>query len=145
MALQNILGQFGQGMERIGGLLAPEPAQNLAGLLQNPMFRAGMGILAANQDPRQNVFQGAMGGLMGAQQMREAQAQQEIEQADRERMEELRQRLGEFFQPPGQGVPMDSIYPPMSGQGLGLPMQSPAPMSEFDRILSEYTGGMNYG
>ncbi len=142
MALENILGQFKQG---IGGLLAP-PEQGLSGLMQDPIFRTGMGILAANQDPRQNIFQGAMGGLLGAQEMREAQAQQEIEQADRERMEELRQRLGEFFQPPAQGAPMDSIYPPMSGQGLGMPMQSPAPMSEFDRILSEYTrGGMNYG
>lgn len=146
MALENILGQLGQaGQTALGGLLAP-PQGGLGGLLQDPMFRAGMGILAANQNPRQNIFQGAMGGLLGAQEMREAEAQREIEQAERERNEALRQDLSEFFRSQGQYAPMQSIYPPMSGQGFGMPMQSPAPMSEFDRILSEYTGGgMNYG
>lgn len=132
MALENILGQFGQGARQIGGLLAPEPVQGLTGLLQNPMFRTGMGILAANQDPRMNVFQGAMSGLMGAQEMQQAQA-------ERERMEELRRQLGQFFQPQEQSAPMQSIYPPMSGQGV-------APPSEFDMIFREYAdNGRSYG
>lgn len=88
MAFQDMLTQLG---ERVGGLLDPEQPQNMQALMANPMFQTGMGILAANMDPNQNVFQGALAGLQRA-----GETQQE--QEERERQEELRRRLGALFQ-----------------------------------------------
>lgn len=128
--LDQLLGQFGQ---RVGGLLDPESPQNMTGLMQNPAFNVGMGILAANRDPRQNVFQGAMAGLQSAQEQQAAQEQQQ-------RMEELRQQLAEFFQTQQGQAPDQTAQPGGAMPGPAGLMQQPG-MSLTDQLLSQMNMG----
>lgn len=136
MALPFNLGQHMQALPgQIGGLLDPENPQNLTGMMSNPMFRAGMGILAANQDPTQNVFQGALQGLSAAK----AQMQSD---EDRERMQELRDKIAELIQQQQQGQrlpggPLESIYEPMSQQQPAGGMLNPFMGSNIGDIMKQ--------
>lgn len=72
--------------------------QGIGTLPQNPLFNVGMGLLAANYDPRINPFQAAMQGLgsaVDAQTAAKEQAykttQRELAELDRQRREQLGQ------------------------------------------------------
>ena len=75
----------------MNGLLANN--QGLMGLLANPMFQGGMGLLAAGQDGRINPFQSAMQGFGNAAQYQAFQAKQQREQEEQQRMDQARQQL----------------------------------------------------
>lgn len=120
MAFGDILGKlggvFGQGGMLAPGQLPPELAAmaeqqgggpgGMMGLLQNPAFMAGMGMLQGNQSG-----QGIAGGLQGLQMAN----QQQIAQEGRLRDQSLRDALTEYFGLPG----MDGATP--SQQGASAP------------------------
>jgi hypothetical protein len=92
---------FGGGQQGGGGM---------GGLLQNPMFMAGMGMLSGNQ--RGDPFAGALQGLQGAEKGK-------LGEAERKRTEELRKVLMEYFRnggAEGGGMPGGGEY--MLGGGL---------------------------
>lgn len=93
------------------GLLT-DPNQ-MTGLLSNPMFNVGMGLLSARQDGSINPFQAAVGGLASAQQNKQ-------EQEDRKRIEQLRKELAELIRQQSGGGP--SATPPFVP---GQPNMSP--------------------
>lgn len=108
---------FGNLKSKVGGLLT-DPQQQM-GLLSNPMFRAGMGILSENSKPfGGDKFGAALAGIAGAQGNKQ-------EQDDRERLEQLRQQLAALIaaQQGGggvgpQGYPMSPVpgqTPPIAG------------------------------
>ncbi len=125
------MAQMGQ---RVGGLLDPN-SPRWQELGTNPMFNIGMGILSADQDPRQNVFQGAMAGLTSA---REAQA----EQAERERIEELRRQLAELLrgQTAGQVPGQPTAQLPGRTPSYASPLQQ-MPRSLTNQMVRDMTMG----
>lgn len=116
------------------GLLT-DPQQQM-GLLQNPLFSAGMGLLSSSYDPNVNPFNAAMGGIASAQQNQQAQA-------DRERIEELRRQLAALIAGQGGGMQMPpGTIPGVDPQNM---MQAPGGAAAgggggggyVDRILQE--------
>ncbi len=113
--------------EKLGGLLTPEGQQ---GLLSNPMFGAGMGLLSSSYDKRINPYSAMMQGLSGA-------SGQKDEQEDRTRMEELRKQLAAYFaaqqggmrqggQPmPPTNAPPGAMPPQMQGGQFAPPTNAP--------------------
>lgn len=88
--------------------LLNDPEQQM-GLLSNPMFNAGMGLLSSSYDPNINPWQAAMGGIAGAQQNKQTQQ-------DRKRIEELRKQLAQLIsqqQRGMQGMPPGAMQPGM--------------------------------
>lgn len=72
---------------RVGGLL-----DNPGSTMENPWFRAGMGLLSENQKPfGGNWAEGAMAGMMGAKATKQ-------EREDRERIQELRRKIAAWFE-----------------------------------------------
>ncbi len=63
------------------------------GLLGNPMFMAGMGLLASNGPSRTpvNPWRGAMTGLLASSQVRAQQERMELERAEMEQMRQYRE------------------------------------------------------
>lgn len=122
------LSDFGQ---KVGGILDPQAPTYLGNMTGNPMFQAGMGILSANQDPDQNVFQGAMRGLTAAK-------QQSMKDEDRKRNEQLREALAKLLgqQPGAQGMP---------GTIPGLPGAPGTPPGGTPGIIPPPPGPSSYG
>lgn len=92
----------------VGGIFNdPQQTQSLAG---NPMFNMGMGLLASSQDRDINPFSAIMSGLNQA-------GEQGRIQTDRERDEELRKQLVEYFKQMQLGgmVPQPGAPPGMTG------------------------------
>lgn len=121
------LDQTMPGQQPGGGMFGGAPGGGMAGLLQNPMFMAGMGMLSGNQqgDP----FAGAMQGLQGAQTAG-------LEEAERQRTEDLRKVLMEYFRNGGgAGGGAPEITP--GGEfmlGGGLPFGGDQTQSRLDQL-----------
>lgn len=60
------------------------------GLLENPTFNVGMGLLSSGYDASINPFQAALGGLASAKTTQQ-------DNAERERKEQLRRKLAELI------------------------------------------------
>ena len=111
--------------EKLGGLLTPEGQQ---GLLSNPMFGAGMGLLSSSYDKRINPYGAIMQGMSGA-------SDQKDSQEDRRRMEELRKQLAAYFaaqqggmRQGGQPMPPTNAPPGMPPGGqFAPPTNAPPP------------------
>ena len=75
----------------------------LTGLLSNPLFGVGMGLLQSRYDKDVNPYKAAMTGLMGAQTSQLGQEKRDLEAQERERMEQMRKIMEQYFkgrQPP---------------------------------------------
>lgn len=104
------------------GLLA-----NPGGLLENPWFRAGMGILSENRKPfGGDPFNAGM--LQGFADARLTKEQRE----DRERIKKLREELAEWMKRQGGGA-----YPPgVMAPGGG--MMTPVPNPQRPQLMDYY-------
>lgn len=84
----------------------------LQGLLNNPMFTTGMGLLSAGYDSRVNPFQAAMGGLSGARQAQIKDVEVQRLEALRKQVEEYLKRIEQEKQKASQGQPTQKPQPP---------------------------------
>lgn len=91
--------------------------QNLQGLLMNPMFRMGMGLLSENFQPNGgNPAAGLLAGLGASKEMTEAEK-------DRLRVEELRRKLAALI-----------------AQRQGGPQMSPVPQAQQPKTMAGLLG-----
>ena len=95
------------------GMMGPE------GLLANPLFNVGMGLLASGYDQNVNPYQAAVGGLISAQ-------QQQTDALARQRDEEMRQQLADFFAQQEQEK-QRATAERLQAQGLLGPVMEPPP------------------
>jgi hypothetical protein len=98
----SLAGTGGGFMDKLGGFLgpggpmgAPAGSSGVGGLLSNPLFAGGMGLLGGGNDP----IGGLMGGLASANKTG-------IEAEDKLRKEKLREMLTQYFKTQGGGVPL---------------------------------------
>lgn len=98
--------------DKIAGLLTGDQNQFM-GLLGNPLFNVGMGLLAARQDGRINPYGAAMNGLTTASQFRMLEQDRKRELEERERLDKAREAaskiIGGMF--PAQQVEMGPPAP----------------------------------
>jgi hypothetical protein len=107
-------------------------ANGIEGLLGNPAFTAGMGLLSAGYDSRINPWQSALQGMAGAQQYKllDQKRKREEEQYQRQQkaIEQFQQITGQM-----QQVPMG---PPTPGGEMNMQPQ-PNPMAGLMGALAE--------
>lgn len=108
-------------------------AQGLSGLTANPAFQMGMGILQGNQfgDP----FGGAMRGLQGANQAA-------IAASDREREEQLRAAMADYFKSRttgqnGEATTADPNSPAMQAADYGTAVGDMANQQRTDMLMQQ--------
>lgn len=135
----------GMGQQQPPGLLSD--MSGLTSLTQNPLFNVGMGLLAHRADASINPFQAAMQGLQ------QAQAYQ-TEAEDRERLEEQRQMLSDFFEEQrkaleeqrNRGSRQQSVFEtavsPSVRRGLGASALSGANQDLYKRLALQEILGM---
>ena len=122
--------------------------EGLLGASGNPFFQAGMGLLASRYNPQVNPWLQTMENLTMAKQASDTQA-------DRQRQEQLREQLGQFFQQrggmpgmPGGGMPAPMAPPGgMAGQMMGqpgMPMPQSSPMTQQQRFQGMHPMHMQY-
>jgi len=104
----------------MGNLMSGEQGQGLQGLLGNPLFNAGMGLLQANNanfGENNNPYQAVLGGLQRSQQNRDMGDQRAALKKARERQDELNKKLQEMYaaQP---NASMQSMAPPTEMQRI---------------------------
>ena len=106
--------------------------QGLASLTQNPAFTMGMGILQGNQ--RGDPFGGAMQGLQGANLAA-------IQASDREREEQLRQAMSEYFKSrtgaAGEATTADADSPEMQAANYGTAVGDLANQQRTNMLLQQ--------
>ncbi len=124
------------GLGGLGGLLgklgalggAGMGAGGMGGLMTNPMFQAGMGILSENRKPfGGDPFMGAMGGLMSAREITQADE-------DRKRIQELREEIADLIR---QQQGMAQVDPATGAISTPLPNPPPRQMTDLLGILME--------
>lgn len=112
------------------GLLASQgPGGGLMGLLANPLFQGGMGLLAASQDGRINPFQSAMQGFGNAVQMQTMFQAQKDAQEKKAREEAARQQLMAAL---NQGSQV-AMGPPTPDGQMGMQNR---PLSKEDQMIA---------
>jgi hypothetical protein len=132
---------FGNLKNKTKGLLA-DGGQGLGALQGNPLFGAGMGLLASSYDSRINPFGATMEGLKGSTEFKQTQE-------DREREAEYRRKMAEFFEamknrqmgvpgmpgptPQEQALQM-SLLPGMPGSSAPPMPPTNAPMSQAQQL-----------
>lgn len=113
-------------------------AKNMSasGLLGNPMFQAGMGLLSSNYtgaDPYASLTR----GLLSAQQFKQYQAEQEELRKQREEAEAERQRKAELEKMIAERVQQQKV---MMQQPSMMP--GPLPMPNMPQMQNAAAGGM---
>lgn len=103
-------------------------------LMANPIFNAGMGLMASAQDPRMSSAQGIMQGLSSAR----ATGQ---EDEDRKRQEEYRQELSRLLSAQQNGTtPNRNTDQILQNLQQSLGMMTPEQQSRAQRINMLYGG-----
>ncbi len=100
---------------------AMQKAGGVRGLMENPMFNVGMGLLQANnagygQDS--NPFRAAMGGLRGAQRNQDMGAERDALKKARDNQDKLQELLQQLYGGQAQGAQVPQMSP-------GLPPPNP--------------------
>lgn len=80
--------------------------QRVEGLLGNPMFNVGLGLMQHRANKNTSIPQAILGGIGGAQ-------QQKLSMEERERMDKLRDELQKYFEAQGGQAPMPGMGPEM--------------------------------
>jgi len=138
MPFQDMFSNFKQD---IGGLLDPNKPENLTRLTNSPMFNVGMGILSANQDPTQNVYQGAMQGLGKAKQQTQSDEDRKRDEKLRQELADLIRRMNARGQVPG-APQVPGGTPGMTPQAPGL---DPISQQMLKRMQMQDIVGRQYG
>lgn len=106
--------------------------QGVLGLLQNPLFQAGMGVLGSQGDPYQNAAQGAMQGLRQAQGYATNQQMQDEQRRQQEELERTRMMIAAMIRNGGQAPAQQqqqAMRAPMNAGEMGpprlIPLQGP--------------------
>lgn len=125
----NLLSQAGGSLK--AGFQKGSGGQGVEGLLENPLFNIGMGLLQANNagpGQNKNPFSAALGGLQQTQQNRDIGDERDALEKARQRQDELYKRLQEVYAPqPGQPQMSSIGQQPNLLQQLGIGGAQPVP------------------
>ena len=120
-----------------------------AGLLGDPLFQVGMGLLAKGQDNRIPYATAVMGGLQNAQTAQDQSTQRQLLQEQARRQKEQRERYNEMVErlyPNVAGEMTPQPVPSATGAGLQMQMMGPPAPQESQtasllKVLGPQTGG----
>lgn len=121
-------------------------ALSLEGLLGNPAFQSGMGLLSAGYNRTINPWQAANQGLLGAQNFQDQQSQIQFKQRQQAALENAQQQLKTLYDPrsyqipgklAGQEDPLADV-PASVRQTLGVAAGAATPQNIAADLLSLY-------